>query len=131
MDTQQMLDRVAPLFEAGGRFHGRYRRDSGYDPVEIHPGATWEIPVFPTGSASPELMRVYAFDTTVAPLLQAHWRNETRALLRLSTRGLRSLPRFREAEFLGALDLGYLIVTDSGPDMLTEREAIARLHIDR
>lgn len=126
-----MLDRVIPLFEDGGRFHGRYRLDPDSAPTEIHPGATWELPVFPAGSMSCDLMRIYAFDTTSAPLLQAHWRNETRALLRLSTRGLRSLPRFREAEFLGTVDLGYLIVTDSGPDVLAERETIERLHGDR
>ena len=93
MDTRQMLDRVSPLFESGGRFFGRYLREAGYDPVEVHLGATWELPVFPIGSRSPDVMRIYSFDTTAAPLLQAHWRNETRALLRLSTRGLRTVSR--------------------------------------
>lgn len=126
-----MLDRIAPLFATGGRFHGRYHVESGTPPVEFHPGSLWELEVYPAGSLSCELMRVYAFDTTAGSLLQAHWRNETRALLRLSTRGQRALPRLREAELLNDLDLGYLIVTDSGRALVSDVDLLRRLSEDR
>lgn len=112
-----MLDRVLPLFAEGGRFHGRYRLSPEHEPVPVLEGAVWEIPVFPTGSQSFEIMRVYAFDTSTGALLHAHWRNEARALLRLSTRGLRTLPRLIEAEVVEGAELAYLIVADSGPEL--------------
>lgn len=126
-----MLDRLAPLFGENGRFQGRYRVDPDSIPVELQPGALWEVPVFPMGSQSCDLMRVYALDTTSGPLVQAHWRNETRALLRLSTRGQRALPRFKEAELLNKLDLGYIIVSDSGHELATDRELQDRFRQDR
>lgn len=126
-----MLERLIPLFEEGQRFHGRYTMAPSHPPQEVHAGAMWELPVFPAGSQSAELMRIYAFDATIGPLLQAHWRNETRAVLRLGTRGLSSLPRYLEADFLGRLELGYLILTDSGPPLSGEHEVLARMHGDR
>jgi|GEM_PF-5631849 len=131
MQTSEMIDRLAPLFQTGGRFHGRYRIEEGRTPVELHPGSLWELEVFPAGSLSCELIRIYAFDSTTGPLLQAHWRNETRALLRLSTRGQRALPRLREAELLSQLELGYLIVTDSGRDLVSDADLLRRLTDDR
>lgn len=131
MQTADMLHRIRPLFGAGGRFHNRYRLESETPPTELHPGSLWEVEVYPAGSLSCELMRVYAFDTTVGELLQAHWRNETRALLRLSTRGHRALPRLREAELLSSLDLGYLVVTDSGHALASDTELLRLLSEDR
>ena len=131
MDTAQMLERLVPLFEDGQRFDGRYSLAPTHPPREIHASAMWELPVFPAGSQSAELMRIYSFEGTIGPLLQAHWRNETRAVLRLGTRGLSSLPRYLEADFLGRLELGYLILSDSGPPLSEEHEVLTRLQVDR
>ncbi|MBE7483100.1 MAG: hypothetical protein HS104_24395 [Polyangiaceae bacterium] len=133
MDTGEMLERLIPLFEEGGRFHGRYRLSGEPDqaPTEIVPNAIWEVPIFPEGAATCDLLRVYGFDTTAGPLLHAHWRNETRALLRLSTRGHRALPRLREAEYIHGLELGYLIVADSGVELAEQQDLLEALGADR
>lgn len=127
-----MLERLVPLFTEGERFYGRYRLAAQEEPpVEVVGGALWEVPVFPSGSQSCELMRVYAFDSTVGQLLEAHWRNEARALLRLSTRAHRALPRLREAELLGHRDIGYIIVSDTGYPLSTDDALLAELGSDR
>ncbi len=128
-----MLGRMVQLFAAGGRFDGRYRlsAEPEHAPVMLLPGAVWEIPVFPKGSQSCELMRVYAFDASTGSLLHAHWRNEARALVRLRTRNHRSLPRIREAEVVEGAELAYLIITDSGDELDANPELLAELASDR
>lgn len=128
-----MLDRLIPLFDEGGRFHGRYTLSPQpeHTPKELLPDAVWEIPVFPHGSQSFELLRVYAFDSSTSSLLHAHWRNEARAILRLSTRGYRTLPQLREADVLREADLAYLIVTDSGDELESDPGVLAELISNR
>lgn len=128
-----MLDHLLPLFAEGGRFHERYRLspEPEHEPRELLPDAVWEVPVFPRGSQSFELLRAYAFDSSTSSLLHAHWRNEARALLRLSTRGYRTLPRLREADLLSEAELGYLILTDSGDELESCPDILEQVVADR
>lgn len=130
MDTEILLNRVTPLFADGGRFAGRYTPD-GAPPLEVLPGSMWELGVFPAGSRDCAIMRVYAFDSTLGPALQAHWRNEARALLRLSTRAHGALPKLREADVLPKLELGYVIVSDSGSRFADDVDAQEALFAER
>lgn len=133
MESAEMLDRLVPLFAEGGRFHGRYRLSSEpeHGPETIIPASAWELPVFPVGSLGCDLLRVYAFDTTAGQLFQAHWRNETRALLRLSTRGHPALPRLREADYLAQADIGYLILSDPGVELARHTHLLSEFGADR
>lgn len=114
MTIETLNERVTPLFLDGGVFHDRY--DPPEDDLweEVVPGGVWQTPVFPSGSDSAHLLRVYLLSNMSGELLRAHWRNETRTLLRLSSRGHRTLPRLHEAKLLPERELGYLVIDDTG-----------------
>ena len=114
MTSGNVIDRVLPMFLEGGVLHRRYQPPEEDAFEEIVPGGVWQVPVFAPRSETAHLCRVYMLDTTEAPLLCAHWRNETRTLLRLSHQKHRSLPYLHEARLRLSHDLGYLILDDPG-----------------
>jgi hypothetical protein len=114
VELEEILGWVVPLFLESGPLYDRFQPPEAEDVQEVVPGGVWEAPIYPSGSESAQLLRVYATGQTTGPLLQAHWRNETRTLLRISGRQHRSLPRLHEARLIGDAGLGYLILDDTG-----------------
>jgi serine/threonine protein kinase len=126
----ELLVSVARLFEAGGRLEGRYDLDLGAPPRQVSDGVSWEYRVRPRGSTSHELMRVYDVRGYENELAKAHWRNETRALLRLQSRMLPSLPSFRDADYVEN-DFAFILTSDTGTPLDALPDLRAGLRADR
>ena len=114
MTPEILAELLGPLFEADGALHGRYAPSK--EPFTPVPGgaAGWQATVLPTGSQAARILRVYPLDRDGGDVVRAHWRNETRALLRVSSTEHPSLPRFREGAYLEHVRLGYVIIDDVG-----------------
>ena len=128
MDANDIGDLTASLFTPGGALHGRYTPAEGV-PFTPIPGAVagWQAPIFPAGAISPRIIRAYAVDVPDAPLVRAHWRNEVRALLRLSSAAHPSLPRFHEGSYLHESKLGFVILDDPGIPVVDGHPVRARM----
>ncbi|HEX2570018.1 MAG TPA: AAA domain-containing protein [Polyangia bacterium] len=77
------------------------------------PGVLWQSFVYPVGSASARVLRVYALDNGNA-ILERFWSNEVRALHRIAARGHRLLPKLVVAANVRDLSLGFLVIDDAG-----------------
>ncbi len=62
--------------------------------------------------------------------MRAHWRNEVRALLRLSSAEHPSLPAFREASYIDQERLGFAILDDPGVPMVDGHPLVGALRRD-
>jgi hypothetical protein len=114
MTPSRVAELAASLFASGGSLHGRYTpSDEPFAPIS---GAVagWQAPIYPAGSVSPRILRAYPVDVPSGSLVRAHWRNEVRALLRLSSAEHPSLPAFREASYIDQERLGFAILDDPG-----------------
>ena len=118
MTPEEVARLASSLFADGGALQGRYKpSQTAFDRV-TGGGAGWQSHVFPVGSAAPRVIRVYPLAKDGGDLVRAHWRNETRALLRLSSTEHPSLPRFREGAYLDDQRLGYVIIDDVGTPVM-------------
>jgi hypothetical protein len=131
MNEAVIADCLQPLFLKGGRFHGLYEPPQEASIEALVDGLVWQVPVFPPGSVAARLLRVYRFDADPEGLLAAHWRNETRALLRLSSRRHPALPILRDAALLADRALGYVIIDDPGFPVIDGHPVLESLQTDR
>jgi hypothetical protein len=113
MTSDELRNRLTKLFLPGGRLHGRYQPPEGDEIETTVPGAAWKTLVWPAGSASPHVMRVYAV-TNGNTFLERFWRNEARALHRLSGRRHPNLPRLRAGALMSELGIGFVTLEDPG-----------------
>lgn len=122
---------IEGAFRRGGRFHGMYEpsEEDGFE--EVIPGGVRQGFIYPKGSSSPQLLRLYQFSSGNSELLTAHWRNETRALLRLSARRHPSLPILRDAGIFETASLGYLIIDYPGEPVRNNHALPSQLRGDR
>lgn len=111
MTEADLRERLASLFRPGGRFSGQY--DPPTDVQVVVPAIQWQAFIFPRGSASARVIRVYALDNGNA-ILERFWSNEVRALHRIASRRHRLLPQLVDAAHVRDLGLGYLILEDAG-----------------
>jgi len=123
-------DRLAALFLPHGRLHGRYSPDPESVISELVPSQVWETLVYPQGSASPFVLRIYRISQK-EELLTSFWRNETRVLMRLSRRPGAWLPRLYDAALLPELELGYLLLDEPGPSLVGTHPVVLRIQQDR
>lgn len=129
--TDNIADQLRPHFLAGARFEGIYDPPASEGFVEVIPGGVWQSLVYPLGSAEARFLRVYQFGHDNADLLKAHWRNEVRALMRLSARRHPSLPVMRDAGILAGEALGYLILDDPGEAVRGDHPVSSRIRSER
>lgn len=130
MRTSNILDRIGQLFASGGRLHEQYQLPDLSSFTALVPGVLWQGWVYPRGSASANVLRVYALDNGNA-ILERFWSNEVRALHRITARGHRYLPRLLGAANVRELGLGFLLIEDTGDPLEGEHPALARLRSDR
>jgi len=134
LDREAIASRLLPLFREGGRFHGRYQppRNLAGDLEEVIPGEVLQAGVYPVGSATPDaVLRIYALDFGKSrELLEAHWRNEVRALLRISNRRHASLPVLHDANLLAEEGIGYLLLRNPGTSVVRSHPIATRLRTD-
>lgn len=130
MHTSDIFDRIGQLFASGGRLHEQYEVPDLSSFVPLVPGVLWQGWVFPRGSASVNVLRVYALDNGNA-ILERFWSNEVRALHRITARGHRYLPRLLGAANVRELGLGFLLIEDTGDPLEGGHPALARLRADR
>lgn len=130
MQTINILDRIGQLFATGGRLHEQYELPDLSSFVALVPGVLWQGWVFPRGSASANVLRVYALDNGNA-ILERFWSNEVRALHRITARGHRYLPRLLGAANVRELGLGFLVIEETGDPLEGEHPTLARLRSDR
>lgn len=128
--ADSIAEQLQPHFLAGGRFEGIYDPPVAAGFAEVIPGGVWQTLVYPRGSAEARFLRVYEFGRDNADLLRAHWRNEVRALMRLSARRHPSLPMMRDAGILAGEALGYLILDDPGDPVRGDHPVAERLRSD-
>ncbi|MFO0761821.1 MAG: AAA domain-containing protein [Byssovorax sp.] len=112
---------AASLFLEGKRLAGRYDPPA-HEAFAPMPGVAgiWQAPVFPPGSDSARLLRVYLFDGKTHNIRRAHWSNEARSLLRLSSSGHPALPKLHEASLVDEKQFGYLILDDPGSPVVAD-----------
>ncbi|RKH39726.1 AAA domain-containing protein [Corallococcus sicarius] len=130
MTESEIREKLSRLFSPGGRLHGRFTPPEDAQFEVLVPGSAWQTFVWPEKSASPHLLRVYSLSGS-NPLLAHFWRNETRALHRLSGRKQSALPRLAGAGLIPEMELGYLILDDSGQPLEGNHTTLARLRADR
>lgn len=130
VQTSNILDRIGQLFASGGRLHEQYELPDLSSFTALVPGVLWQGWVYPRGSASANVLRVYALDNGNA-ILERFWSNEVRALHRITARGHRYLPRLLGAANVRELGLGFLLIEDTGDPLEGEHPALARLRSDR
>jgi hypothetical protein len=130
MTPDRVAELAASLFTSGGALHARYTPSS--EPFAPIPGAVagWQTPIYPAGSISPRILRAYPVDVPAGSLVRAHWRNEARALLRLSSAEHPALPAFREASYLEPERLGFAILDDPGVPVVGDHPLAGELRRD-
>ncbi|QSQ19645.1 AAA family ATPase [Pyxidicoccus parkwayensis] len=130
MTEAELLEKLSRLFSPGGSLHGRFTPSEGVQPEVLVPGSAWQTFVWPEKSASPHILRVYSLSGS-NPLLAHFWRNETRALHRLSGRKQSALPRLTGAGLVPEMELGYILLEDSGQPLEGDHPSLARLRANR
>lgn len=130
MHTTDILDRIGQLFASGGRLHEQYELPDLDLFTALVPGVLWQGWVYPRGSASANVLRVYALDNGNA-ILERFWSNEVRALHRIAARGHRYLPQLLGAANVRELGLGFLLIEDTGSPLEGEHPALVHLRSDR
>jgi hypothetical protein len=130
MTEAEILEKLSRLFSPGGRLHGRFTPPEGVQLEVLVPGSAWQTFVWPEKSASPHILRIYSLSGS-NPLLAHFWRNETRALHRLSGRKQSALPRLTGAGLIPEMELGYLLLEDSGQPLEGDHPILTRLRADR
>lgn len=129
MNETQARSSIASMFGLGGRLHGRFAPPADGEIEVLLPGAVWQAVVYPDGSATATLLRAYAVDNGNA-LLERFWRNEARALHRLSGRRHPSLPHLRGAGLIRELGIGFILLDDPGLPLKPNHPRIAALRAD-
>jgi len=133
METQRLLETVTSLVSRGGRLHGRYGLAAGAGPEaleEVVQGHVWQVLLVPVGSAAPALLRAYHMAPSET-LLASLWRNESRAILKLSRRAHPNLPVLRDTAFLRDEELAYLIIDDPGAPLTQQPAVVDALRASR
>ncbi|ADO70223.1 AAA domain-containing protein [Stigmatella aurantiaca] len=130
MSEFDVRQHLSYLFAPGGQLHERYAPPVEGEVEDLVPGNVWQTFVYPHGAANPLIMRIYRLGAAET-VLTSFWRNETRALMRISRRQHPALPILRDAASLPSLGLGYLFIEDPGQPLVGAHIALQRLRKDR